>query len=173
MTAAARFAPDPLDWALSSNDDETAVEILRGIKRLRTPRAERVARAMRALDRTTSSRVRNAAALALADMRAKQATDSLIALLQHSETKHARGTLLYALEELDARVPLSILVDLMVNDSFEARQEALRFISKGRFSYDEAALHKAVRRLRSLSRSPDHELAEAGRSALESLELQG
>jgi hypothetical protein len=65
------------------------------------------------LERAHSPRVRNAAALALADMHAANATGSLIGALRRAETRGHRGTILYALDELGANLPLSLLAGII------------------------------------------------------------
>src|SRR5262249_39942848 len=86
---------------------------------------------IRILRKTRSPRVRNAAAIALADMHPPNAADVLIEVLSKPETKNSRGTLLYALEEVRGTAPLNLLADIILFDTYEARQEALRFITSG------------------------------------------
>jgi hypothetical protein len=73
------------------------------------------------LERARSPRVRNAAALALADTHAANARGSLIGALRRAETRGHRGTILYALDELGANLPLSLLAGIIAGDAYEAR----------------------------------------------------
>ena len=117
------------------------------------------------LERTRSPRVRNAAALALADMRAAGARDSLIEALRNAETRGHRGTILYALDELGANLPLSLLIDIIVHDPYEAREEALGFLTSGRIDRDANPL-QVERKLRLALRRGDQERSHAVREAL-------
>ena len=119
-----------LDNAGSRQDESRLVEELRGLKSQRSPRQARIAEAARILVQTHSPRVRNAAALALVDLRAHRASDPLLSLLTRSDTKGSRGTLLYALEQLRAHVPLPILVNIIAEESYEAREEALSLLDR-------------------------------------------
>jgi HEAT repeat protein len=67
------------------------------LKSQHSPRGPRVFKALQILEKTKYSRVRNAAALALADLRANDAKDNLIDLLTQPDTRGSRGSLLYAL----------------------------------------------------------------------------
>lgn len=84
---------------------------------------------------TSTPVIRNAAAIALADMRSPTAPESLVRLIRSATTKGARGTLLYALEELEASVDLDLIVDLLINDNSEVQAEGLRSIQGGRITY--------------------------------------
>lgn len=123
--------------ALASGNESLLIEELRKASSQRSRRKARIALIGRILKQTDSPRVRNAAALALADMRAHSAEDVLIDALMRPDTKGYRGTLLYALGELDAALPISLLVDIIIEDSYEAQEEALNFIANGKFDRDE------------------------------------
>jgi HEAT repeat protein len=148
------------------------VEELRRLKSQRSPREPRVAKAAQILEQTHSSRVRNAAALALADLRAHSAKDALINLLTRPDTQGSRGTLLYALEQLGADVPLPILADIIANDSYEAREEALAAIAGDRIECSAEEFARARARLEAAHASADGEVSEAIRRALEYLRLK-
>jgi hypothetical protein len=120
------------------------------------------------LERTRSPRVRNAAALALADMRAAGARDSLIEALRKAETRGHRGTILYALDELGANLPLSLLIDIIVHDPYEAREEALGFLASGRVDRD-ADPRRVERKLRTALKRGDEERSHAVSEALDYL----
>lgn len=139
------------ETALAVGDEGRLVAELRNLKSQHSPRGPRVAKALQALEQTRSSRVRNAAALALVDLRARSARDVLVGLLTHPDTRGSRGSLLYALDQLGADVPLPILAEIIVGDAYEAREEALTFITSDRiecsaeeFAHAKAALEAAI-----------------------------
>jgi HEAT repeat protein len=145
------------------------VEQLRGLKSQRSPRQTRVAMALQMLEQTNSSRVRNAAALALADLRALSAKDALVNLLTRPETTGSRGTLLYALEQLKVDVPLPILAEIILDESYEARDEALGLIAQQRIECSAEELEHARARLEAAHVQADDERSQAIRRALEYL----
>lgn len=155
----------------SSDDESRIVAELRRLKSQRSFRDLRIAMALQALQQTSSARIRNAAALALADMKAHDAKDSLVALLADSATKGARGTLLYALEQLGEAIPLSILIMIITDDSYEAREEALFFLAKGRFDCSSKELETVRAKLEALTTSTtDEERLQAVHRALDYLD---
>jgi hypothetical protein len=158
--------------ALSAGDEGRLVAELRNLKSQRSSRASRINKAVQILEQTSSSRVRNAAALALADLRATSAKDLIINVLTRSSTTGSRGTLLYALEQLRVNVPLLTLAEIIVNDSYEAREEAVGLISNDRFecSPDELADSKA--KLETAAVSADAERLQTIRRALENLRIK-
>jgi HEAT repeat protein len=160
---------DPLAGALASGDEARLVSELRTIKGRRTPREERIQRVLQILDETASPRVRNAAALALADMRAVSAKEKLVELLTRTDTQPSRGTLLYALDELGAKIPIRALTALIAEGSYEAREEALGFLSRSKFEATDGDLRLARRELERVSDSRDAERADAAKAGLEIL----
>jgi hypothetical protein len=121
---------------------------------------------------TRSPTVRNAAAIALADLKVAEAKDVLVGLLLRPETKESRGTLLYALDELGANVPLAVLVDIIVEGPYEARQEALNLIAADRIvvSGDGEATRAKALLEKLLRNATEEELRETAKSALSFLE---
>src|SRR3954454_7722234 len=95
----------PLEHALHSGDESKLVEGLRKVKNETSSLEERARLVTRILQETDSSRVRNAAAIALTDMRTPGTADVLIHLLTDPRTQQSLGTLLYALEEIGGEVP--------------------------------------------------------------------
>lgn len=158
-----------LGTAKSAGDEARLVEQLRGLKSQRSPRQARVAKALQMLEQTNSSRVRNAAALALADLRALSAKDALVNLLIRPETTGARGTLLYALEQLKAHVPLPILAEIILDESYEAREEALGLIAQDRIECSAEEFERARARLEAARVQADDERSQAIGRALEYL----
>jgi hypothetical protein len=160
---------DGLEAGLSAEDDGHLIEELRAMKSRRSTRQSRVARALQILEETSSARVRNAAALALADLRAPGVKDALICLLRRPQTKGSRGTLLYALGELAADVPISVLAEIIVAESYEAREEALDLIRRGRIECSGEGLSNAQGTLEAALAAADEERSQAIRRALEHL----
>src|SRR5437764_722620 len=105
------LAPSPLEAAAyHSGNEDRLVEELRKAPGDKSRRQRRTLILFKILKETKSPRVRNAAALALADMKMKNAKPQLVEILWRKDTKGNRGTLLYALEELNVDVPLSLLI---------------------------------------------------------------
>jgi hypothetical protein len=161
--------PNPLETAFVAGDEERLVAELRNVAAEKSPRTARANLVLRILDETFSSRVRNAAALALADMHCKSAKGSLIRLLSRPNTKGSRGTLLYTLGELGAELPLPVLADVVVDESYEAREEALDLIRRGCVEGSAGDLAKAQARLHAALASADEERSQAIHRALEYL----
>jgi hypothetical protein len=155
--------------ALRGGDEGRLIEELRNMKSRRSPRQARAARAVQILEQTGSPRVRNAAALALADLRAKSAEDALIGMLKRHDTKGSRGTLLYALQELGTDLPPAVLADIIADESYEAREEALNFLARGLIEGSVEEYARARARLEAALPSADAERVQAIRRALEYL----
>lgn len=115
-----------------------------------------------ALRDTPSRLVRNAAALAIADMRPPRGVEVLADVLARPSIAHEAGTLIYALDELGGSLPLPAFVTLLEHGSYEARSEALILLDNGRVvarSEDERDM--ARDRLAALASSGRAEAAEA------------
>src|ERR1700730_11136856 len=76
---------------------------------------------------TPSPRVRNAAALTLVDKKGP-VKKAIFELLANPTKKGARVPLLYALDETGEPVPLLLLVRIILDENYEAREEALGLI---------------------------------------------
>ena len=158
---------DTLLGALRSGDESRQVAALRSLSDGPNTARERVLPVLNILRHTESNLVRNAAAIALADMNAPEAIGVIIELLKRKEIE-SKGTLLYALDELDALVPISILVDLILSGPYEPREEAVNLIEARRFEYDMDP-EQVESKLQPTSLPPDAELREAAQRALEAL----
>jgi hypothetical protein len=97
----------------------------------------------------------------------------LVNLLERRETKGARGTLLYVLEQLRAEVPLMVLASIIVEDSYEAREEALSLIGRGLIEGSPADFAEAEATLEGARVSADPERAQAIGRALKYLRTKG
>lgn len=81
------------------------------------------------LDRLTAAQdpiERNTTALAIVDTypESKEAAEVLIKLISADTLRGQRGTLLYALEEMNVKVSISLLAHLIETGGYEERQEA-------------------------------------------------
>jgi hypothetical protein len=74
---------------------------------------------------TEDAGLRNALAIAIAELKSKRGAEVIRNLLREQSTRGARGTLLYALAEMDEVIDLAIFADTIVNDSFEAAEECI------------------------------------------------
>jgi DNA-binding protein HU-beta len=170
--APVHYAPNQLntlDRALLSGDENTLVEELRRVKRKAAPRSKRVQKVVQILKETDSTKVRNAAAVALADMHARTEAHVILELLTDAKTQSSRGTLLYALEEMGEKVPLGILMNILLTGTYEARQEALDLIGAGKTTFTEDELPAAEDKLRSSLTSLNGEQRESIQEALQML----
>lgn len=156
-----------LEAALFSGDENKIVNELRQIRSKKSSRLARVRQALDVLQRAKSPRVRNAAAIALADMKGIEATDVLVDMLRRQEIKNSRGTLLYALDQLGADIPVDVLIELILHDSYEARQEAVNLIEKGRAVWSDNVAPSATKKLESALSSDDEELRDAAGRVIE------
>lgn len=168
MTGAHSIAASALEAAFESGNEDFLVKELRKISSRRSRREARIAWTTRILEQAGSPRVRNAAALALADMQAHSAKDALIDVLKRPDTAGRRGALLYVLGALGAALPISILVDIVLGDSHESREETLSFIANEKFDCDED-LHRSKRKLTAALISADEERSHTINAALEYL----
>src|SRR5947207_1572622 len=146
--AYAPTAANALESACRSEDEDRLVAELRKVRSLRSSRTARARQVIEILRHSRSTKVRNAAALALADMRATYAEAEIIQLLTRADTIGSRGTLLYALDELGSLVPLQILTEIVLGDSYEARAEALNLIDKNKASYQVSERRGVIKKLR-------------------------
>jgi nucleoid DNA-binding protein len=152
---------DALELARISGDEDRIVAELRKTKSSEGNRAEQVAGILR---QTSSPRVRNAAAIALADMRIPTAAQVLIEILDKPENRKQSGTLLYALEEIKAKVPLRTLVNIILEGSFEARQEAIDLIESRLVKSTETEIHQSVDGLKRATPSDKEQAASISRA---------
>jgi hypothetical protein len=80
------------------------------------------------LRHTTDARLRNVVALKLAENGVGEAIPVLKRLMDGPETAGARGTLLYALAELGAKLPPKELLNLMMTDTYEVQTQAFEML---------------------------------------------
>jgi len=113
-----------------------------------------------------SPQVRNAAAIAMADLHVKGADQILINLLRRSDTKKQRGSLLYAFNELNGLLPISLVVSLLFEEDYEGREETLLIVGKKHVVGTLAEWEDALTSLRPLAESKDDYTANVGRRAI-------
>ena len=77
---------------------------------------------------TDSPNIRNAAALALADMGDQRSLPFLVSLISDPKTENCRGTLVHALQYFDCSGILPFLIDLVIDGNFEVSHEAFQAI---------------------------------------------
>lgn len=146
-----------LQAAIAAGNEAEVVEALREVPNGRSGAAA-IESIKKLASETCSAAVRNAAALALLDCGAPGAADLLIELVGRPETRGSRGTLLYVLAELNAKVPLPVLLDVFADDGYEARAEALGLLAD--CDYPSAQVDQALPALRAIAASTDSERAE-------------
>jgi hypothetical protein len=169
MASTEKTAPIDLDAAIRSDDDERIADALDTIGRGGASLAE-LSRIRELAKKTRSPVIRNAAAIALADLNADGADELLIDLIKRRETRGANGTLLYALREMNAYVPLPALIDLLTEDrTYEALEGTLDLIAKNAERYKEDEKADAVSRVKPLLGSPDAHTAHSAKLALKYL----
>jgi hypothetical protein len=143
--------PGLLEAAELAGNEDKLVEALRHVESEKSRRQDRASQVLRILKETDSPRVRNAAAIALADMKVTTAKDELIKSLSRDDTKSSRGSLLYALEEMNAEIPPTVLADIIASDGYEAREEALRILERQK--YDTAEIRRSRQKLKRFLRT--------------------
>jgi HEAT repeat protein len=112
--------------SLDSSDTDVVAGAARGLAERHEARA--VPRLLEMLRMTDNPVIRNAAGLALSDLKEPQAFQVLVDLLRDERTKKNRGTLLYALGAYDCSSILPLLVDLVIDGNFEVSLQALALI---------------------------------------------
>ena len=96
--------------------------------------------------------IRNAAAIALADMRSNRVPEAIERLVLDPSTKGHRATLLYALEETGAPVSLRFVVDVLlgnIGDNLHACEECFSILDQSPIVANAREKEEQLRRLRS------------------------
>lgn len=112
---------------------------------------------------TTSAVVRDAAAIALVDLDAREEIGALLAVIHRPDVADHAGTLLFALDELGAAIPLELVVSLIERGSYEAKAEAVLLVQSGRLALPPSAddLDVARQHLNVLATSQNADVREA------------
>ncbi|HRI51091.1 MAG TPA: HEAT repeat domain-containing protein [Pseudomonadota bacterium] len=140
---------------LGSSDADVAAEAARGLAARNE--ASAAPRLLELLRTTDNPRIRNAAALALSDLRQPQAFQVLVDLLRDERTEKNRGTLLYALGTYDCSSILPLLVDLVIAGNFEVSLQALSLIQGIEIELDDRQWAACTARLRAALSSASEE----------------
>lgn len=115
---------------------------------------------------TDSSRVRAAVAMTLADLGATDAIGPLLDVLGRPELAKTSGTLIFALSELGASIPIGLAATLIANGSFEARAGVLELMEEGRIvAFSGADASSARQTLAQVGMDGDTEAAESAELA--------
>ena len=123
------------------------------------------------LRETHSQRVRNEAALTLADLRDPRGAEALVEVLRRPEVPKVAGTLIHAFDEMGAALPMDVLTSIVMHGSYEARAMAISMLEDGRISIMGPAIEAAARdAFAILAASDDIEGAEAAHAALGALD---
>jgi len=119
---------------------------------------------------TRSPQIRNAAAIALADLGVDGADQLIIDLIKRKELRGANGTLLYALREMNAYVPLPVLIDIVTEDrTYEALEGVLDIIANNAAKYEAEEKAEAVFRIKPLLTSADAHTSHTAKLAIKYL----
>jgi len=158
-----------LDAVIGSGDENRIVDALDAIGRSRASSAER-SRIMELARKTRSPQIRNAAAIAVADLGVDGADQLLIDLIKRKESRGANGTLLYALREMNAYVPLPVLIDIITEDrTYEALEGVLDIIANNAAKYEAKEKAEAVSRMKPLLTSTDAHTGHTAKLAIKYL----
>jgi len=160
-----QYAPhDNLERSLQNGDEYLLVAELKKAKKV--ARRRHLSLILKVLMTTHSPRLRNAAAIAVADLNSNDAKEALLHLLIRKDTKKSRGTLLYALDEAGASIPIDILTQVITTSRFEAREEAVRFLEARKVVWKPQKLKESIRKLQRMTASRNIERSQVAKKAL-------
>ena len=128
-------------------EDDRIVHALRNTPTLpNEDRAQSVELVTKLMLETSSNKVRNAAAIFLTDVLGKAAAENIVRVLKRPGLAKAAGSLLFSLNDVEARLPLDLILDMIEQGSLEAQGEALTFLEDCRvdpFDAEQFAVAKA------------------------------
>jgi hypothetical protein len=101
-----------------------------------------------ALLATNDATARNALAMIISDQRCPAGFEALATLLKDDRTRSHRGTLLYALGAYDCSSILSLLIDFVIDGTFEVSRQAHTLISNIETEVDDQTWNACAERLR-------------------------
>jgi hypothetical protein len=136
---------DALLLDLTSGDAGRAREAARQLAR--SAGSRHVDRMLEVLVETEDHALRDALALALSDLDEERLLPAVADLLADPKTRGHRGSLLYALEPLDCRPILRLLVELAVTGGFEVARQALLRIEAIEGEIDPGVWEACARRI--------------------------
>ena len=114
----------------SVTDTPQVEAVIRWCVAARVKRSAAVRWLLNVLSHTQDGRVRNQAALAVGDLRVQAAVPVLVGLLSAEATARNRGSLLYALQDLDYRDHLVSLADQFGSEVYEVLEMALQLFEQ-------------------------------------------
>jgi hypothetical protein len=97
---------------------------------------------------SSDARIRNVAAITLMDSGNPKAAEALVAAIEISEYREARGTLIYALSGFDCSSRFSQIFRWAIEGGFEASHEALSILREQRMIPDETVRKECLTLLR-------------------------
>jgi hypothetical protein len=153
-----------LEQSLLTGDEEVILAALKTAKK--AYRRKYLNEILLILSNTRSPRVRNAAAIAVADLHSERTKEVLTNLLVRDDTKNCRGTLLYVLDEIGASIPIDVLTQVIATSRYEAQEEALGFLKSRRIDWNRQQLQRSMQRLQRMTRSKNAERSKAAERAL-------
>ena len=112
--------------ALNEQNFQTAIEIIEGLSTKQVKAEETYL--IDVLMTTCDGNLRNSIALRLSDIRSEALVGAVTQLVEDPKTIGNRGTLLYALQDLDYSGKLDALLPLLGSSSFEVSREAFNLI---------------------------------------------
>lgn len=124
------------------------------------------------LESARSNTVRNAAALLLTDLIGRDATDRIVNVIRQPGMPQSAGSLLFALNDVEAHLPLDLIADVIRQGSLEAQGEALTFLEDARVDdFTASEFTRAETTLRDTAdNAASNQTKEAASMALEYLE---
>ena len=105
-------------------------------------------RLLELLQTSSDANVRNAAAIALSDLKDPRAFDIVVNLLNDDRTLKSRASLLYALGAYDCRSILPLLVEFVIGGNFEVSRQALALISGIEGEVDDRTWERCIKTVR-------------------------
>ena len=148
--------------------EDQVLDLLQGIRDVDAPHAVRVAAVKAYLKDAQSSLIRGYAALALVDLEGPKAAADILDVLRRPGAAEQSGTLLFALSEIEASLPLEIAAATADRGSYEAQNEVLAAVEEGRIlPFDHDVEDHAVAIVTPLLKSTDGPTAELANRLLE------
>jgi hypothetical protein len=111
------------------------------------PPTESTRASLDVLRTTEDGELRDRTAVSLSDQRVPELFDVLVDLLTDDRTLHRRSTLLYALAPYDCAPILPLLIDLVIDGTFEERAHATELIDGVHTQLDLATWRRCASRL--------------------------
>ena len=155
----------------AAQNEAEIVDRLRTLRDAQGTAAQKRRFALRHVNQATLAGIRNSAALALSDLGARDAVAAIAEVIERPGIAGSAGTLLYAIEELGGTIPLRLLLHVLSNGSYEARQQALDLLSADQVLDDSVTTWMQARVvLTELQTRGDHERSAAATEALAMLD---